>query len=281
MSTAAQLEADRVASITAADSAERAALAVAEQAAVAAREQGRATRAAAEAAKAAGLKTNADAFAVDFFAAVVPIMTAWRASTSREHAAKLIAQLQRFGGRSLADLGQPIRNSLPAIAMAASFAEEEPNLRAVFGARDFFLGDFANQQLGETAGALIKAKSAIVAEQALRQLELALTLRVEASTPVAPTSKELAVWAAQLASGRESDLTERLRAVHADSAHDVADFDVELDVVEPTSRDAEPEQSDDDFDAETEALARLAEQQTHFDRLAGEQNAPRAVQSRE
>lgn len=280
MSTAAQLEADRAAAIAAADRAEQAALTIAEQAAVAAREEARTKRAAAEAAKIAGLKASADAFAVDFFAAVVPIMSAWRASTSREQAAKLVVQLQRLGERSLSDLGQPIRNSLPAIAMAASFAEEEPNLRAVFGARDFFLGDFANQQLGEAAGALIKAKSAIVAEQALRQLELVLTLRVDASAPVSPTSKELAVWAAQLASGRDSDLTERLRAVHADTSHDVADFDLELEE-EPAPRAPEPDQSDAEFDAETAAFARLAEQREHFDRLAAEQSAPRAVQPRE
>lgn len=219
MSTAASKNTTRTASIASATTTLETALAGYNASIAAANRVAQTALAAAEATYTAAFKTDADLLATDFLAVAANDTTIygciiqWRSDAARSHITAMIALLQGFDARSQSELGAPLRNVLPALAFAKVLVAGNANLRSVFGQREFFLGSFLEQQLGEASGALIKAQSTIVAEAALKQLELALTLRIDANAVVAPSADQIAVYNAQLASGREGDFSARLKAL--------------------------------------------------------------------
>lgn len=266
-----------------------------EREAVAVRERGRADEQATHAVHDAADREHADALARDVFAKPLLTLSRWRKTQSREDVRTLVGELRDLNARAVYKLGEGLRPITAALLMAQLFAEEAPALIAQISAPPFFEGafGFGGQLLDLSSGALTNALTGnvLATEDALRRLELQINNAALAANDV-PTERQKAKWLAQLESGRDRDFSERLRALG--EQHKAEDF-AALEAAPQDEPASKPEAGDDaesdaDFDAETEALARLAQSKKvddlpahdteHFDRLAAEQRAPRAVPQR-
>jgi hypothetical protein len=245
---------------------------------VSAREARRARDAEIQAAHVARDRDLADKIAEDIFVKSPVLLTAirsWRQAPSRGLVEIAATQLRKLEARSQNELGQPLRRLLPALVFAKTLADERPELASLFCEESFFTGVFG--LCAQIAGANDRLLNAALggdvvgADNALRELETAFSERVIGDVAGA-TARQLAKWQALLASGRESDLTARAAAVHAQhQAEDVSSLEAE----QAAGAD---EASDEQYALETERLARFASRAykndtTHFDRLAAEQAA--------
>jgi len=224
----------------------------------------------------------ADALAADAFGSTGVLLSSirsWRQQPSRGLVEIAAKSLRKLDVRSSEQLGQPLRRLTAALAFVKTFVDERPELASVFADESAFVGVYTvGGQIAEAGDRLTSAalsSNVVEAEIALRDLERAVHARAVDSV-TEPSAKQRAAWQAQIESGRDSDFA--ARKLQQNDAERVTAFATLEE--EPSPRPSEPDQSDAAWEAETTAFARLAEQQSHFDRLAAEQNAPRAVQSR-
>ena len=243
---------------------------------VEAREARRARDAEIEAAHVARDRELADRLAEDIFVKSPVLLTAlrsWRQAPSRGLVDIAATQLRKLEARSQNELGQPLRRLLPALVFAKTLVDERPELASLFCEESFFTGTFG--LCAQIAGANDRLLNAALrgdvvgADNALRELETAFSERVSGDV-AEPTERQSARWQALLASGRDSDFSART-AEHREQHHveDTAALVAEVET---------PEAAQEQFDIETERLARFASRAytndtTHFDRLAAEQTA--------
>lgn len=289
----AERDAQKIADDAADERAHAAVLARLEQETAAEYREHAARREARVAAHTARDRELADALAVDVYKS--PLRTAlseWRKSPGRADVNRAMAAIREHEARALLELGCSLRPLTPALAFAAGMVDAKPELAAAFAERDFFAGSWGfiggGARIAEASYRFLTAALAsnvVAAEDALYDIERAMHARLEGRASATPTAEHVALWQAQLESGRDVDFDERcetIKPTYVTVAPHLASAS------EPEVEDAEEPESDPDFDAETEALVAAAKKRSegtppdtyHFDRLAAEQLAGRAVQSR-
>jgi len=290
----------KAATLRQAEQAKQAKLSRLEAEAVAAREEHRAAESATIAAHEAADRQSETELARDIFAAggdssnptLCWALKCWRTGGQRKHVQIAINLLRGFSERAALETGESLTASVPAVAFARTLVNERPGLRAIFGQPDFFEGSWVDQRVLESSAAVFKARDVVTAEAALRALELVLHSKLEADADE-PTSKEVATWEARVSSSTSSGYNQRLRAlrqaaqdVHFTQSMQLGPTPSPATDTNDDSVSTEAQESDADFDAQTEALVSLGRKQDetlpvhdteHFDRLASEQLAPRAV----
>lgn len=265
----AERDAKRAADLAAAAAAEARELARLEQLQAAARNARREADAKIEAEHEAHERKLADAFAAEVFPALVAAIGSWADEPGRAKLPPLIKLVQAANARGveqlgdLANVGGPVPTDWPALAFIARALPSRPDLYCVRNLRDTVHGLSSAVLRSALAG------NAPGLESALFALEEQVEDFIAAHPRHAPESQHREAWTAITTSGRPSDRTARLAAIGARVAAAVA-----VDHAVAAQSQAQPAPVDDD-----ETDEHFAADTAHFERLAAEMSAPRAVQS--
>lgn len=238
----------------------------------------------------------ANSHAVDVFQS--PLRSAlieWRKTQSRADVNRAMAAIREFEARIQSELGCSLRPVTAALAFAAGMVDKKPELVAAFAEPDFFAGSWGfigvGAKLAEASARFQRASLAentVAAEDALFDIERAIHAQLEGRTIAKPTAEQVATWRAQLESGRDADFDQRREAIKPTYVP-VPSHLASLTEADESEADQPDDERDAAFDAETAALTRAVPKRrdegtppdtAHFDRLAAEQLAPRAVQQR-